>query len=86
MGMIRIGLWEGLVKGDMTSLIHLAIFQYHTTLIFWSHFKCMTSEPGVLPKSYGTLSFSKIAPEMIRTMLGVKKHITAIEQSGDVIK
>ena len=46
----------------------------------------MTSEPGVLPKNYGTLSFSKIAPEMIRTMLGVKKHITNIEQSGEHLK
>ena len=77
--MIRIALWEGLVNGDMSALIHLFIFQYHTTLIYWSHFKCMTTEPGVLPKNYGTLSFGKIAPEMIRTILGVKKHINSIE-------
>ena len=78
MGMIRIGLWEGLVKGDMTSLIHLAIFQYHTTLIFWSHFKCMTTEPGVLPKNYDTLAFSKLKPDFVNIILNVKKEIKRI--------
>ena len=44
-------------------------------MIFWSHFKCMTSEPGVLPKNYDTLAFSKMAPAMVQAILGVKKQV-----------
>ena len=42
-GMIRIGLWEGLLAGNPWSFLHLAVFQYHVALIFVSHVKCMTS-------------------------------------------
>jgi hypothetical protein len=42
-GMIRIGLWEGLLSGDPWAYLHLAIFQYHVALIFISHVKCMTT-------------------------------------------
>lgn len=61
-GMIRVGIWEGLMKGELKSFLHLLIFQYHCAMIFWTHFKCMTTEPGVLPKNYTTLSFKKVAP------------------------
>ena len=74
-GMIRVGIWEGLLKGDMKAWIHLFVFQYHCIMIFWSPFKCMTSEPGVLPKNYDTLSFSKMAPGMVQAILGVKKQV-----------
>ena len=72
-GMIRVGIWEGLIKGELKSVIHLVVFQYHCVMIYWSHFKCMTTEPGVLPKNYDTLSISKIAPAMAQAMLGVKQ-------------
>ena len=74
-GMIRVGIWEGLLRGDPKSIANLVIFQYHCLLIFWSHFKCMTTEPGVLPKNYDTLSFKKIAPPLGKAILGVKKEI-----------
>ena len=48
-GFIRIGIWEQLVEGDYKAYLHFVIFQYHCYLIFWSHWKCMTSEPGILP-------------------------------------
>ena len=53
-------------------------------MIFWSHFKCMTTEPGVLPKNYDTLSFKKMVPQMRDTMIGVKKQCAqlAIENAG----
>ena len=38
-GFIRVGIWEGLLDGDYYSYLHLAVFQYHCALIFWSHFK-----------------------------------------------
>ena len=62
--MIRIGVWGGLVNGEIKSFINLVVFQYHCIMIYWSHVKCMTTEPGVLPKNYDTLSFKKIAPAL----------------------
>ena len=34
--------------------------------------KCMTSEPGLLPKDYEELDFSKVSPEMRQAILAVK--------------
>jgi hypothetical protein len=48
--------------GDPMAYLHLIVFQYHVMMIFWAHFKCMTSEPGVLPKEYLELNFSRLAP------------------------
>ena len=74
-GMIRVGIWEGLLRGDIKSIVNLVVFQYHCMLIFWSHFKCMTTEPGVLPKNYDTLSFKKIAPPLAKAIMGVMGEI-----------
>ena len=79
MGMIRVGIWEGLMKGEWKSFVHLIVFQYHCIMIYWSHVKCMMTEPGVLPKNYNTLAFSKIKPELVETILGVKKEIKKLE-------
>ena len=73
--MIRVGIWEGLIQGELKSIANLVVFQYHCMMIFWSHFKCMTTEPGVLPKNYDTLSFKKIATALGEAILGVKKEI-----------
>jgi len=61
-GFLRIGIWESLLAKNTSAFIHLLIFQYHVALIFWSHFKCMTTEPGVLPKEYEDLDFDRLAP------------------------
>lgn len=86
--MIRVGLWEGLMKGETSAIVNLVVFQYHCAMIFWSHWKCMTSEPGVLPKNYDTLSFRKMAPPMKEAMLGVKKQSAemAVDQAGQEMK
>lgn len=55
LGFIRIGIWEGMMTSDWKALLHFVVFQYHCFLIFWSHFKCMTTEPGLLPKGICTL-------------------------------
>ena len=47
-------------------------------MIFWSHFKCMCTEPGVLPKNYDTLAFSKLKPDFVNIILNVKKEIKRI--------
>ena len=78
-GMIRIGVWEGLVKGDLSSIANLVIFQYHCIMIYWCHFKCMTTEPGVLPKNYDTLSFKKIAPGLKDAIMGVKAEVSNMQ-------
>ena len=71
-GMIRVGIWEDLIKGEPRAIIHLVVFQYHCIMIYWSHFKCMTTEPGVLPRIYSTLDLKKMTPEMTKAIIGVK--------------
>jgi hypothetical protein len=67
-GFIRIGLWEQLLAGQTSAYIHLAVFQYHCVMIFWAHFKCMTTDPGSLPKNYDSIMFKKLQPDMQRTL------------------
>ena len=55
LGFIRIGIWEGLVSGHLSALLHFLFFQATCFMIFWSHFKCMTSEPGILPRNVNEL-------------------------------
>lgn len=63
-GMIRVGLWERLLIGDASALLHLAVFQYHCGMIFWSHWMCMTTEPGTLPKQSRALLYDKLAGQI----------------------
>ena len=70
-GMVRIGLWEGLQEGKLTAFLNLLVFQYHVAMIFWSHIKCMTTEPGVLPLDYEELDFNKMSTELATAIIGV---------------
>jgi hypothetical protein len=45
-------LWEDLLELKWTAFLHLIIFQYHCMMIYWAHFKCMCTDPGILPKDY----------------------------------
>ena len=38
----------------------------------------MCTEPGVLPKNYDTLAFSKLKPDFVNIILNVKKEIKRI--------
>lgn len=67
-GFLRVGIWEALLAGEFTAYLHLIVFQYHCTLIFWSHFKCMTTEPGVLPLEVEELNFQQLAPQLQNTL------------------
>ena len=69
---LRVGIWEGLQMGTQSAYLNFIVFQYHCCLIFWSHMKCMTSEPGILPKDYEELDFSKVSAEMKQAILAVK--------------
>jgi len=40
----------------------------------------MTTEPGVLPMNYDTLSISKIAPGMANAIMGVKREVVKIRE------
>ena len=55
---VRIGIWEELMAGDKWAYIHLLIFHYNVFMIIASHLKCMTTEPGVLPRDYEELDAS----------------------------
>lgn len=58
-GFIRIGIWEQLVEGESIAYLHLFIFQTSCFMIYWTHWKCMTTQPGVLPKVQ-QVQFSKL--------------------------
>ena len=59
-GFVRIGIWEGINQGKLLSQLHLILFLYHCLLIFWSHFKSMTTEPGILQKKLFNLEFVRL--------------------------
>ena len=63
LGFIRIGVWEGLMEQKNWAYINLSIFLFVCFLIFWSHFKCMTTEPGVIPKRQ-SLNYLKLPDHM----------------------
>jgi hypothetical protein len=48
--------------------INLSVFMYVCFLIFWSHFKCMTTEPGVIQKDLKTLNYKKL-PEHMKNII-----------------
>jgi hypothetical protein len=83
-GFLRIGVWEGLLAGDPWAYLHTAIFQYHVVLIYLSHVKCMTTEPGILEKGYEELDLNKMSPDLINTVLAVKDELRRVTNEPDV--
>ena len=78
-GFIRIGIWEGICNGEISSLLHFIVFQYHCFLIFWSHFKTMTTNPGALPQNVDELHYERL-PNQLKTMVDqVGKRMKHIE-------
>ena len=67
-GFIRIGIWEDMLKGSLSALVHFIIFQYHCFMIFWCHFRTMTTEPGCIPADIEVLNFD-LLPKHIRIMI-----------------
>lgn len=52
------------MAGNIWAYIHLLIFSFNVIMIYASHFKCMTTEPGVLPRDYEELDSNKLPPEL----------------------
>ena len=61
---IRVGLWEELSTNPAAAGINITIFQLILLLILWSHFKCMVTDPGALPKNYDTLELNLLPSEV----------------------
>ena len=80
-GFVRIGVWEELLNGDTRAYIHFAVFQYHCFMIFLSHFKCMTTEPGVLPMDREVLHFTKLPLELKKMLTSIAKEMRKLESS-----
>ena len=59
-GFIRVGIWEDIQDRPLFAFVNFVVFQYHCFLIFMSHFKCMTTEPGILPKETEELRYFKL--------------------------
>lgn len=58
------------------------MFQYHVALIYISHIKCMTTEPGVLAKGYDELDLNKMSPQLISTVFAVKDELKRATVEG----
>lgn len=48
-------------------------------MIFFSHFKCMTTNPGTLSKNYETLSFSKLPENMQKLIVRIGENMRKYE-------
>ena len=78
-GFVRVGVWEEILAGDMRGYIHFFIFQYHCFMIFLSHFKCMTTEPGLLPKEYETLQYTKLPKGLKKMLKSIAKEMKKLD-------
>lgn len=67
-GFVRVGIWEEMHSQPWLAVLHFIIFQYNCFMIFMSHFKCMTTEPGVLPKERDGLQF-KLLNESMQSLI-----------------
>ena len=65
---MRIGIWDSLMEREQWAYNNLIVFCVTCFLIFWSHFKCMTTEPGCIPKKLQTLNYMGL-PAHMRTMI-----------------
>lgn len=68
LGFIRIGVWDEYLEGQVSVYIHFVIFQTFCFMIFWSHFKCMTTQPGILPPNIEKLRYDRL-PAHIKSMI-----------------
>ena len=72
---VRVGLWEYLWAGEPMALLLLSVFSYHCLLIFMSHYRCMVTEPGYIPKNCEELDTSKMSPELVTTLYAIKCEV-----------
>jgi hypothetical protein len=72
LGFIRLGIWDDLLAGSWWAIAHLLIFSYSVFMIIASHIKCMTSEPGILPRDYEELDSNKLPPELSQALSQIK--------------
>ena len=79
LGFIRVGIWEEAMKGDLFALTHFFIFQYNCFMIFLSHFKCMTTEPGLLPKETEMLEFHQLPDRTRAILVYISKRMKNLE-------
>ena len=80
---VRIGVWEDLLQGDYWAMGHLAVFSYNVFMIIASHLKCMTSEPGVLPKDYEELDPQKLPPELSLALAQIHNTLLNDDEEED---
>lgn len=80
-GFIRIGIWEGLMEEQRWAYVNLLVFMSTCFLIFWSHFKCMTTEPGVIPRKLQTLNYKKLPRHMQQIIVQLAWRIQNLQES-----
>lgn len=56
------------MEQEQWAYINLIVFMATCFLIFWCHFKCMTTEPGCIPKKLMTLDYVGL-PDHMKTMI-----------------
>ena len=84
-GMIRIALWEGLQAGEERAYWHFWVFQYHCFMIIWSHIKCMTTEPGVLPILNDKLQFDNFSSDLKGAIVAIDAEVHVLEKEVKIM-
>jgi len=85
-GVVRVGIWDDLLAGEKGAYIHFAIFMYHCFMIFASHFKCMTSEPGILPKNVEKLKLSLMHEQVQKLYKEVSTFAVKVKEEDEKMK
>ena len=78
-GFIRIGIWEDIQEGRYTAALHFMVFQYHCFMIFWSHWKTMTTQPGLLPYNVDTLNYKKLDKKLCNIIDQIGRRMKKLE-------
>jgi hypothetical protein len=81
--MIRIGLWDMFIAGNNLAYVHLIVFNIIMVLIVGSHFKCMTTNPGTLPKDYETINTKQLKPDFAKMVAAYANSHD--EEEGDTV-
>ena len=84
-GMFYLVSREPMLDGNLMHTINFGVFNVSIVLIVWSHFKCMTTNPGCVPKSVKKLSYKRMPTHLqnIIKQVGLRaKHLATSLTSG----
>jgi len=78
-GFIRIGIWEDIQEGRYQGALHFIVFQYNCFMIFWAHWKTMTTEPGLMSCNIDTLDYKRLDKKLCLIIEQIGKRMKKLE-------